>query len=124
MGFMRPVIYQGDYFLIETTHGTEFIPGDVLGEFPGAPEIGQTLDRDDDTNERWSWIIKAVRDYIEGNHIESIERRTGYYGRYSAPGYTDCTDWHWGDSEASVLVELNDMYGDADTESDDDNTEA
>lgn len=113
MSFMRPFVYKGDYYLVETNHGTEFIPGDVLGDFPGAPELGQTIDRDDDdaSNERWSWITKAVRDYIEGNSIESIERCEGYYGRYSAPGYTDATDYSWGATEACVLDDLTNMYG-------------
>lgn len=112
MSFMKPVIYKGEFYLVETTHGTEFIPLDVIGDFVGAPALGETLDRDDGTNERWSWIIKTMRDYIEGNRIESVERSEGFYGRYSAPGYTDCTDWHWGASESEVRDELTNMYGD------------
>lgn len=35
-----------------------------------------------------------------------------YAGRYSAPGYLDCTDWHYGNNKRELMKELRDMYGD------------
>jgi NAD-dependent SIR2 family protein deacetylase len=35
-----------------------------------------------------------------------------YAGRYSAPGYMDCTDWSYGRNKRTLEHELRDMYGD------------
>jgi hypothetical protein len=35
-----------------------------------------------------------------------------YAGRYSAPGYLDCTDWSYGEDADALRAELNDLYGD------------
>jgi hypothetical protein len=34
-----------------------------------------------------------------------------YAGRYSAPGYVDCTDWHFSPNKRTLTRELRDMYG-------------
>lgn len=34
-----------------------------------------------------------------------------YAGRYSAPGYMDCTSWHYGTNKRVLEQELKDMYG-------------
>jgi hypothetical protein len=36
-----------------------------------------------------------------------------YAGRYSAPGYMDCTDWSYGANKRTLAKELRGMYGDA-----------
>jgi hypothetical protein len=36
-----------------------------------------------------------------------------YAGRYSAPGYMDCTDWSYSKNKRALARELRDMYGDA-----------
>lgn len=38
--------------------------------------------------------------------------RNQYAGRYSAPGYMDCTDWNFGTNKRELERELRDMYGD------------
>ena len=38
--------------------------------------------------------------------------RNYYAGRYSAPGYMDCTDWHYGKNLRQLKRELRDFYGD------------
>jgi len=35
-----------------------------------------------------------------------------YAGRYSMPGYLDCTEWHYGRNLRGLKRELRDMYGD------------
>ena len=35
-----------------------------------------------------------------------------YAGRYSASGYTDCTDWYYGANLRELKRELRDAYGD------------
>jgi len=37
--------------------------------------------------------------------------RKWYAGRYSMPGYLDCTDWHYGTNLQYLTRELRDMYG-------------
>jgi hypothetical protein len=39
--------------------------------------------------------------------------RKYYAGRYSANGYMDCTDWHYGTNKRQLVRELRDMYGSA-----------
>lgn len=36
--------------------------------------------------------------------------RKQYAGRYSAPGYMDCTDWEYGSNKRRLERELRDMY--------------
>ena len=38
--------------------------------------------------------------------------RVHYACRYSAPGYLDCTDWHYGTNWRALEREVRDMYGD------------
>lgn len=38
--------------------------------------------------------------------------RNYYAGRYSAPGYMDCTDWEYGKNKRALIRELKDLYGD------------
>ena len=38
--------------------------------------------------------------------------RNWYAGRYSAPGYMDCTDWNYGKNYRKLARELREMYGD------------
>jgi NAD-dependent SIR2 family protein deacetylase len=42
--------------------------------------------------------------------------RPMYAGRYSAPGYLDCTDWSYDANKRRLEKELRDMYGDDDAE--------
>jgi hypothetical protein len=35
-----------------------------------------------------------------------------YAGRYSAPGYMDCTDWSYSPNKRTLARELRDLYGD------------
>jgi NAD-dependent SIR2 family protein deacetylase len=34
-----------------------------------------------------------------------------YAGRYSAPGFLDCTEWSYGRNKRALAKELRDMYG-------------
>lgn len=38
--------------------------------------------------------------------------RRMYAGRYSAPGYLDCTDWHYHANLRTLTAELRDAYAD------------
>ena len=40
----------------------------------------------------------------------SLLGRSYYAGRYSMPGYLDCTDWLYGKNKRKLIKELRDMY--------------
>lgn len=68
--FMKPALYKGAYYEVETTAGTEVVPEDVVGE--------------------------AVRDlplFCEGDVLSYEKIESGILCRLSAPGFMDCTPW-------------------------------
>ena len=102
MAFMQPETYHGPYYVVDTgACGITFIPCDV---HPGASDPAELRDYVESTSDPTGW---------------ELEVKTGWLGRYQAPGYLDCTDWTPGDSEEELLAELRDMYGGDDDESDD-----
>ena len=122
MAFMEIETCQGRYYLADNTHGeTTLVPEDVVG----------SIDLDggwNEDNEEWSdEVVRAFRDYVEGTVDESCDIRyvdNGWYGRYSAPGYMDCTDWTWADTEEELIAELKSMYGDEDEDDSEDEDES
>ena len=104
---MRPVIYQGDFYLIDGDQGTDLIPGDLVSlSIP----VGESASFEDAPASEYPDLAE-VSQYVESDEIYSIEHRRGFYGRYSAPGYLDATDWTWGDSADEVQADLERMYG-------------
>jgi hypothetical protein len=92
MGFMEPEVTERMAgWRVETTHGTWFVPGDV----ESSPE--------------------ALADYVSGE-VEDVEPIKGYFGRMSAPGYLDATDWTFGETAEEVWQELAEYYGKDDAE--------
>lgn len=89
-GFMEPEIYYGTAYEVDTTHGTEIIPVDVVGAVTD---------------------IQQLRDYCEGDPL-SFREVTGWIGRYQAPGYLDSIPWAIYDSAEEAQADLADMYGD------------
>jgi hypothetical protein len=105
MGFMRPVVYETDYLDIDGPMGCEVIPCDVADYRPTKEQSeGAATDRFE--------IPSEIAMYCENTRAHSIERKHGWVGRYSAPGYMDCTSWTSGESEAEVRAELDRLYGD------------
>lgn len=99
MGFMEPDIARMSMVHIETTHGTETVPLDICGEA----------------------TLEALADYLTGTPVldgdgePNIVTREGFYGRLSAPGYLDATDWMGPyRTERACALALTEMYGDDD----------
>lgn len=88
--FMQPTVSQGKYWEVETTHGIFIVPAEVAGEDADKQSLSQ---------------------YVEGDIMGEPEMKEGWYGRMSAPGYLDATDWIAGDSEDAVKQELADAHG-------------
>lgn len=89
---------------VETKQGTEYLPDDVFS-VPCCMRKGTPAWVDD------SSIKRDLRDYVEAD-IESVEAVHGYFGRYSAPGYLDCTSWSFDTDETTLRAELEYMYED------------
>jgi hypothetical protein len=79
MSFMQPEAVQMVMYHIETNVGTEYVPEDVCGH------IGLDMHPDD--------VYEQVEGYLEGSEVNDFVRYEGWYGRLSASGYMDCTDW-------------------------------
>lgn len=99
MPFMHPHVEYTSFYLVETNEGTELIPQDVCGAVTDPrqlqPYCNGAVDFDGD--------IPAAE--------QVPELRTGWIGRYSAPGYMDCTEWCHAHTEAELWEELIDAYG-------------
>jgi hypothetical protein len=80
-----------EFWLVETTDGTEIVPVDVCE------------------------TARGLGEYLSGKrlpgHANRPCRRKGWLYRLSAPGYMDCTDWGWEESEAEAWSALLAMYG-------------
>ena len=114
MSFMQEhVTPKQTWIEIDGTHGTTFVPMDVLSteEFNLV-----TLTTSDVSEKEYNEVLG---DYYEGT-IHSVCLKVGYGARLSASGYMDCTDWTVFDTEAAAIAYLEETYGDEDEDSDDD----
>lgn len=94
MGFMQKEIYFDTYFEVETSIGTEIVPGDLIGNI---------------TQIRADHFIE----YLEGDPLdpdELIEPQSGWLARLTAPGYMDCTEWTVHKTEKEAYDYLEEMY--------------
>lgn len=111
MSFMqKQVTHKMNWIQVETTHGTEFIPGD-LGIFVRNSD-GQSQPL---TEEEFTRYEGMLRPYTEGT-IQSWENIQGYGARLSAPGYLDCTEWSVFDTEEEAREYLEENYPDDEQE--------
>lgn len=98
MSFMKPEVFHGRFFRVNTSEGTEFVPVYV---------VGRTC----------STHVEALLNYLSGtpdDGDELCEIHEGWLARMAAPGYLDCTDWSAYDTEEEAREALQDMYGEED----------
>jgi hypothetical protein len=141
MGFMQPTAEYFTAYHVDTNAGTEIVPEDVCGALPRAETglcpicgvnvtlNGETTDGrligtcgDAFTETRWleddERVGPHLRDYLEDQHIHSVERKQGWYARLSADGYLDCTGWDGPyDTSKEALDAVKELY-DVDDEGD------
>jgi hypothetical protein len=108
--FMKPEVYFGLYFAVETSQGTEIVPEGIAALPLGVNfKAGNSFDSD---SQFWDLIQKAFIPCIDGQEIESVDCQEGWIARMSAPGYMDCTVYSAHDSECEAWEHLIDMYCD------------
>lgn len=108
MPFMKQCIYKMHYYEVDGPNGTDIVPGDV--DNFDVPEIRDFPKREDCEDDRA--IPGPLAMYCENTWAWTIERKTGFVGRMSAPGYMDCTSWVAGATEDAVKAQLDSLYGD------------
>jgi hypothetical protein len=94
---MEPQIVESDWYEVETTAGTWFVPADLC-----------TVDLDEEEPD-----LSPLQDYVEGRPMHA-ELRHGFGARLSAPGYMDCTEWAVFDTEDEAQAYLDENYPDED----------
>lgn len=100
MSFMQKQIVHGKFVEVESSDGSTFQPI----EYFDASEITMTLNDDQDQ--------------------VTLTLHVGFFGRMSAPGYLDCTDWSGPfETEEECMSELVDMYGDEEEDEEDEEEE-
>lgn len=113
--FMKKQVFKDKGLSIDTKAGTYFLPTDVIGTLHSKLKSSST-DNEKVIAKLWPYI----KDYVEVNKPEdvyTIEKIEGWFGRLSAPGYMDATDYVFDPkSEQGVIDTLDDMYGDEDGE--------
>lgn len=97
MGFMQARAERFEMLVVETTAGTEQVPLDLVGE-AGDP--------------------KDLHDYVEGTVLLDSDGapdtvvEDGWWARFTAPGYLDCTSWVGPyETETEALEALAESYG-------------
>jgi len=141
MAFMEPEIYRGEAYVVDGPNGTDYVPLDACGDLgPGVPIPCHSFEWDDtatggsqgvgfryDTPSEAEELAlrelaSRLADYIENRPetVWSIERRTGFLARMSAPGYMDATEWNLFDSEAEAEEYVRENYQDDDEEEEED----
>lgn len=97
MGAFVKEVYRGAYYEVSFDRGsTSIVPEEVCGQNP---------------------TVDGLRDYVDGpideDYDDVIVRKEGWYGRWTMPGYMDCTDWCADDTEAGLMEQLA-AYGEDD----------
>src|ERR1700682_5695147 len=112
MAFMQPTAEYMAVYHVETEYGTELIHEMVCGDILHVPDAGRP----------------ALKDYCQGDvysRFFAVERKVGWYGRLSAPGYLDCTEWDGPHpTERAALEAVKEAYGVKDNGDDEDWSES
>ena len=88
---MRKELVLDNWLAVETNIGTEYIPADIC-----APNA------------------EGIRDFVQGNIIDSVVHVRGYGARLSMPGYMDCTEWIVFPTKSQAEAYLEEIGGDND----------
>lgn len=87
--FMEKQVFESDGFEVETDQATYFFP---------------TTEFSSDS------VAEDFKDAVEGE-VLAVQSRHGWFGRYSAPGYLDATEWVFAPDKETCEDELERLYG-------------
>lgn len=88
--FMQLQTYHGHFQRINNTSEGDILTPEEYAEYPGNEEAAAAYN-------------------VEPEDVETV---FGWFARYSAPGYMDCTDWMGPyDTEEEAAKECKEMYG-------------
>jgi hypothetical protein len=106
MSFMKPEIIEDYWWEVETSNGTEFVPGGLIRD--ECVKLGEFYDRD---NCEWfDDVANELATYCESKDIEEFRLIKGWGARLSAPGYMDRTDWSVFDTREEAADYLRETY--------------
>jgi hypothetical protein len=110
MAFTIPVAEKLAAYHVETENGTEIVPETVCGALRNEACLTPYESVEN---------LAALEPYLEGSRVESVERREGWYGRLSASGYLDCTEWQGPYETADAALDAVKEQYDVDDNDDD-----
>lgn len=96
MSHMVKQVHKGDGWIIETSDGSVVV---VDYDAPAIDRLRTQI------GER-VWIEDIC------GTLESVTYVRGWFGRYSAPGYLDCTSWEYDTNRRRLERTLRDLYSD------------
>lgn len=119
--FMKPQTYIGDLIFYVNEDGDEVM---VSTEWLKSPLLRDALLAGDEVDLEYIWRrygregdawLKAWSELEQYGRVAKSANltlaRDKQYGRLSADGYMDCTDWHYADSEIELWEQLVQSYG-------------
>jgi hypothetical protein len=99
MAFMQVETWHGHFQRINNTRDGDILTPEEYAEYPGNEEAAAAYSVDP----------------------EDVETVFGWFARYSAPGYMDCTGWSGPyEAEEEAIEDIKAMYGDEDEDEDED----
>lgn len=119
MGFMKPYTYVGDLICYEDEDGVEsFVDVDWLKDRTAADELREAQGMMLDADGEFSLKAQAsLREIFNGwgainERMPTMTLKPGkHYGRLTADGYMDCTEWYVNDSDEELWDELIAAHG-------------
>ncbi len=105
--FMEPQVFEATGLRVDTSHGTFYIP-ELSVDLPKGEGTAVT----DPSEIEIVW--PEIQDYVDvfsPKDVYEVEEVHGWFGRYSAPGYLDATDYVFAETEAECKAELESVYG-------------
>lgn len=105
-------VVKGAAYYIETVDmGGSVVPEEVCGRAPGTTEQQQDLPATWEEGEAgFDDVVAHLRDYFQGKRVVSVTRKHGYCWRLTEPGYLDCTEWSFAESEDEVEADAKEIY--------------
>lgn len=101
MAHMQPVAEYFAAYHVETSDRTEIVPEDVCGEITDVSDPGE-----------YGFLAGYLNCLVGNTDIRSVERKEGWYGRLSADGYLDCTEWEGPYATAEEALDaIKEAYG-------------